>query len=90
MSATIKDILKSFYSSASGIVVNGLSGGAKGFFISRVALKFKDRPILIVTESQSSLKSLADDISFFLPSYEISRLKLFQESDINPYSGISP
>ncbi len=62
------------------LIVSGLEGGAKGFFISLLLREIT--PLLVVTPDQDAAEALWEDILFFAPSEEKGRIHLF------PFDGI--
>ena len=69
------------------LVISGLDGGSKGFFIS--LLGREGFPLLIITPDQDEAEALWADIRFFAPPEEQERVLLFPSDGI-PYGDIPP
>jgi transcription-repair coupling factor (superfamily II helicase) len=70
-----------------GLVIAGLEGGSKGFFIN--LLRREVSPLLVITPNQDRAETLLEAILFFTPLEEREGILLFPTDGI-PYGDIPP
>ncbi len=72
------------------IVVEGLRGASRAFFLSRL-IKLKNRPVVIFTADQNRGEVLLDDLKYFFRLDKIKRSPCFFPAwELLPYEPLSP
>ena len=72
------------------VVVEGLRGASRAFFLSRL-IKFKNRPVVIFTADQNRGEVLLDDLKYFFRLDKIKRSPCFFPAwELLPYEPLSP
>lgn len=90
MSVKISEILKGLESDAPLLALAGLHGGAKALLLSRLASRFKNRTVAIVTATEERAQELCEDCRMFFGREDAARLALFPEFSSLPFSRLSP